>query len=175
LQTLKEIAPNITRVAVIADPLVSPVDGYFRSIAAAAVPLGIEPIRAPVHVPNDIERAIADIGAKPHGALIVLPDALLISNRARVIEQAMRYRVPVVYPFRVFVAEGRLLAYGVNTDEQYRRAALYVDQILKGADPAELPVQTPNKYYLSINLKTARALSLDIATTWLDLADEVIK
>ncbi|HXQ84342.1 MAG TPA: ABC transporter substrate-binding protein [Xanthobacteraceae bacterium] len=175
LQTLKDVAPAVTRVAVIANPDASALDDYFRAITAPAAALGVEPVRAAVHNLDDIQRAIAAMSEKSGGGLVILPDGLVINNRAAVIAAAATYRVPAIYPFRVFASEGGLVAYGVNTNEQFRGAASYVDRILKGEKPADLPVQAPDKFEFVVNLKTAKALGLTVSPNLLLTADEVIE
>ena len=175
LQTLKEIAPETVRVAVMANPEVSLLDSYFRSIASVAGALSVEPVQAPVRNQDDIERAIAAANGKPGGGLIVLPDGFTISNATTIIAQAAKYRLPAIYPFRFFASDGGLVSYGVNTNEELRGAASYVDRILKGERPADLPVQEPTKFELVVNLKTAKALGLTVPQTLLATADEVIE
>ena len=175
LQILKEIAPDVRRVVVIGNPESSTLDGYFRSIAADSSSLAVVPVQAAVHKPEEITQAIAGSGEQQGGGLIVVPDAFTLSNRALVVAQAMQHRVPAIYPFRFFAAEGGLVSYGINTDEQYIGAARYVDRILKGEKPANLPVQQPTKFELVINLKTAKALGLSVPSALLTRADEVIE
>jgi putative ABC transport system substrate-binding protein len=176
LQLLKEIVPSTTHVAVIGNPRTSSaLDGWFKSITAAANSLGVNANIAPVQSPDEIDRVIAEAGAKDDAGLIVVPDGMLISKRAAVIAAAAKYRVPAMYAFRFYPAEGGLVSYGVNTAEQFRRAASYIDRILRGATPGELPVQAPDKFEFVINLKTAKALGLDIPSRLQELADEVIE
>ena len=173
LQTLKEIAPDTRRVVVIGNPDSSTLDGYFRSIAADSLSLAVEPVRAAVRNLEEITRAIS--GSGEGGGLIVVPDAFTLSNRAVLVAQAMQQLVPAIYPFRFFAAEGGLVSYGINTNEQYVGAARYVDRVLKGEKPANLPVQQPTKFELVINLKTAKALGLTVPPSLLARADEVIE
>jgi putative ABC transport system substrate-binding protein len=175
LQTLKEIAPGTIRVAVIANPEVSAFDSFFHSITSVAGALAVEPVQAPVRNRDDIERAIAAANDMPGGGLIVLPDGFIIGNRATIIAQAAKNRLPAIYPFRFFASDGGLVSYGINTNEQLRGAASYIDRILKGEKAADLPVQAPTKYELVINLKTAKALGLSIPQTLIATADEVIE
>ena len=175
LQTLKDVAPAVMRVAVIANPNGAPLDNYFRAITAPATALGVEPIRAAVHDIDDVQRVIAAMSEKPGGGLIIPPDPVTLGNRAAVIAAAAKYRLPAIYPFRVYASEGGLVAYGVNTNEQFRGAASYVDRILKGEKPADLPVQAPDKFELVVNLKTAKALGLTVSPNLLLTADEVIE
>jgi putative tryptophan/tyrosine transport system substrate-binding protein len=175
LQTLTEVAPNVTRVAVIADPGQSALDGFFHSIAAASGSLGVESVRTPVSNLEELEHAIATAGNKPGGGLIILPDGFLLSNRSAVIAQAMKYRLPAIYPFRFLATDGGLVSYGINTNEQYRAAAGYVDRILRGEKASDLPVQAPAKFELVINLKTAKALGIEVPPMLLARADKVIE
>jgi len=175
LQILKEVAPSIARVAVLANPETSTLNAWFRSIKAVAGSLAIELVAAPVRDQDGIERAIKEIGRKAGGGLIIPPDGFTIEHRAEVITLAAKFRVPAIYPFRVFAANGGLVSYGVDTDEQFRQAASYIDRILRGARPADLPVQQPNKFEMVINLNTAKALGLNVPQAMLSRADEVIQ
>jgi putative ABC transport system substrate-binding protein len=175
LQILKEMVPATTRAVVIGNPRTSALDGYFQTIAAGGNPLGIESVRAPVFIIDEMARAIALAGGRPGGGLIAVPDGFTVDHRAAFIEQANRQRVPAIYAYRFFANEGGLVAYGVDADTQYRGAASYVDRILKGAVPADLPVQRPTKFELVVNLKTAKALGLTVPDTLLARADEAIE
>jgi putative tryptophan/tyrosine transport system substrate-binding protein len=175
LQTLRDVAPSVARVAVMANPYTSALDNYFSSAATAAHALAVEPIRAPIQTLDDIQHVIATIAQKPGGGLVVLPDGLALSNRASVVALTAQYRVPAIYPFRVFASDGGLVAYGIDTNAQFRGAASYVDRILKGAKPGDLPVQEPDKFELVVNLKTAKALGLTVSPNLLLTADEVIE
>ena len=175
LQTLKDVAPAVMRVAIIANPDGTPLDNYFRAIAAPATALGVEPVRAAVHDIDDVQRIIAAMSERPGGGLIIPSDPVTLSNRAVVIAAAAKYRLPAIYPFRVYASEGGLVAYGVDTNEQFRGAASYVDRILKGEKPADLPVQAPDKFELIVNLKTAKALGITVSPNLLLTADEVIE
>lgn len=175
LETLKEVAPRVSRVAVIANPASSALDGYFRSVAAASAVLGIEPSKLPVRNVHDLELAIATASNSPNGGAIVPPDALTISNRDIVTARAKQLGLPAIYPFRFFAVGGGLVSYGINTREQFRGAASYVNRILKGEKPADLPVQAPTKYELVVNLRTAKAIGLTIPESFLLRADEVIE
>ncbi len=174
LELLKEIAPRVTRVAVIRDPTRGAAIGQFAVIQAAGSSLGVElrPINAPDR--TEIERAVAAFARSANGGLIVIPGGTG-SNRDLIVPLAARHRLPAVYPYRYYVADGGLISYGPNTIDYYRRAAGYVDRILKGEKPADLPVQAPTKYELIINLKTAKALDLTVPPTLLSRADEVIE
>jgi putative ABC transport system substrate-binding protein len=175
LQTLKDVAPSIERVALMATPYTSALDNYFSSVATPARSLAVEPIRTPVQNLDDVQHVIVAIAEKPGGGLIVLPDGLTLGNRTTVIGLAAKYRVPAIYPFRVYAIDGGLVAYGVNTNGQFRGAASYVDRIIKGENPGDLPVQAPDKFELVINLKTAKALGLTVSPNLLSIADEVIE
>jgi putative ABC transport system substrate-binding protein len=176
LQTLKEIAPKVARVAILFNPETAPFSASFvRVIEGAASSLGVQPVSTPVREERDYASAIASFAKEPNGGLIVLPDAFNTGNREQIIAGAARHRLPAVYPFRYFSASGGLISDGVNMPDQYRRAASYVDMILKGANPGELPVQAPTKYELVINLKTAQALGLTVPPILLARADEVIE
>ncbi len=174
LELLKEIAPRVTRVAVIRDPTRGEAIGQFAVIQAAGSSLGVElrPINAPDRV--EIERAVAAFARSANGGLIVIPGGTG-SNRDLIVPLAARHRLPAVYPYRYYVADGGLISYGPNTIDYYRRAAGYVDRILKGEKPADMPVQTPTTYELIINLKTAKALGLTVPPSLLARADEVIE
>jgi putative ABC transport system substrate-binding protein len=172
---LKEIAPRLTRVGLMANPTSTPYEYFLRSARTFAPALGIEPI--PIHVANaaDIEQRFESFARQPHGGLVVLPDGTSTLNRDLIIAAALRHRLPVVYAFRFFVAAGGLMSYGTDIVEQNRQAASLVDRILRGASPADLPVQAPIKYETILNLKTARAIGLDVPSTLLVRADEVIE
>jgi putative ABC transport system substrate-binding protein len=175
LELLKEIAPRVTRAAVLRDPGTAGGIGQFGVIQAAGSSLGvvvnpIDPRDAP-----EVERAITTFASKPNGGLIVTPTGWAGVHRELIITLAAKYRLPAIYTFRHFVAAGGLISYGPDIIDQYRRAAGYVDRILKGEKPADLPVQAPTKYELVLNLKTAKALGLDIPATVLARADEVIE
>jgi putative ABC transport system substrate-binding protein len=166
------------RVAILFNPETAPsLSHYLHSIETAAPTFGVELLRAPVRSIVEIEAAIAALGRQAGDSLICLPDSFLNfkTHRELIIALAARYNVPAVYPFRLFVADGGLMSYGVDMLDLYRRAASYVDRILKGEKPADLPVQQPTKYELVLNLKTARALGLDIPPMLRALADEVVE
>jgi putative tryptophan/tyrosine transport system substrate-binding protein len=178
LGLLKEITPTLTSVGFIFDPKVAPGGGaYYTSlINAAAASSGVAPVAMPVHNDvDDIERTIADFAHKPNGGLIVLPDLTTGVHRALIIALAGRYRLPAIYAFRYLAEEGGLMSYGVNVVELLRLAANYVDRILKGAKPADLPVQLPDKFEFVINQKTAKTLGIQIPPGVLAIADEVIE
>jgi putative tryptophan/tyrosine transport system substrate-binding protein len=175
LELLKEIAPRITRVAVIRDPAVAAQIGQLGAIQSVAPSLGAELHPVEPRDADEIERAVTAFARESNGGLIVLSGASSLAHRELIISLAARHRLPTVYSDRVFVSGGGLISYDPNRVDQYRRAAGYVDRILKGEKPADLPVQTPTKYDLVINLKTAKALSLEIPPTVLARADEVIE
>ena len=147
----------------------------WQSIEEAAARLAIETTAGNVHSAAEIEHVIASFGQKPNGGLVVLPHALTVFNASKILALARQYRIPDVNAFSEAVAAGALVSYGINWDDQFRRAAEYVDRILKGEKPADLPVQEPTKYQLAINLKTAKALGLIVPPTILSRADEVIE
>ena len=179
LQLLHELAPSLKGVAMLFNPETANAGAsggvYLQSIEAAAHAMGVELIVAPVHSPNDIDAALAAISQEPGGGLIVLPNAFTVVNRARIVAQAARFRLPAIYPSVAFVQAGGLASYGVELPDLFRRAASYVDRVLKGEKPADLPVQAPIKYQLVINLKTAKALGLTVPPMLLANADEVIE
>jgi putative ABC transport system substrate-binding protein len=175
LEVLKEIAPSVTRAAVLRDPAIAAGIGEFGAIQAVAPSLGIELRPIDMRDAGEIERAVTAFARSSNGGLIVTSNAWGITHRDLIIALASRHRLPVVYPFRVFISAGGLVSYGPDTIDPHRRAADYVDRILRGDKPAELPVQAPTKFELVINLKTAKALGLDIPPTLLARADEVIE
>ena len=175
LELLKEIAPRMARAAVLRDPAIASGIGQFAAAQAVAPSLGVELSPVDVRDAGEIERAVTAFARSPNGGLIVTASALATRHRDLIIALAARHRLPAVYSYRYMVAAGGLVSYGPDSLDQYRRAAGYVDRILKGEKPADLPVQAPTKYALVINLKTANALGLDIPTTVLSRADEVIE
>ena len=177
LELLKEVAPSTKRVAFIFNPKLAPGGGsyYMRLIEATASSFAVTPTATPVHDAAEIERTIGEFAREPNGGLVVLPDATTLVHRAVIIAMAARHRVPAIYAFRDIVVDGGLISYGVDVLDQFRRAAGYVDRILKGAKPAELPVQLPTKFVMTINLKTARALGLDVPLFLQQHADELIE
>jgi putative ABC transport system substrate-binding protein len=175
LELLKQIAPNVTRVAVIRNPTRDGGNASFAAIQAAASPLGVEVLAVDLRDVDVIERDVAVFAGVPNGGLLVPPAALATTHRDVIIKLAARYRLPTVYPLRIFVSDGGLVSYGPVTTDLYPRVAAYVDRILKGAKPGDLPVQFPTRFGLVINLKTARALGLDVPPTLLAIADEVIE
>ena len=176
LELLKEIAPGVKRVAVIRDPLVPAGSGGLAAIQTVAPSLGVELTPVGVRDAGEIERAIAAFARGSNGGLILVgPTSSVQPHRDLIVALAARDRLPAVYANRLFVTGGGLISYAPDSIDQYRRAAGYVDRILKGEKPADLPVQAPTKFELVINLKTAKALGLDIPTTVLARADEVIE
>jgi putative ABC transport system substrate-binding protein len=175
LEALKEIAPSVTRAAVLRDPTIQQGIGLWGAIQTAAPSFGIEVSPISGHVESEFERAIAAFARSPNGGLIVTGSGLAIVHRKIIIALAARHQLPAVYPLRLFVLDGGLISYGADALDPHRRAASYVDRILKGETPADLPVQNPTKYELAINLKTAKALGLEIPPTLLARADEVIE
>jgi putative ABC transport system substrate-binding protein len=177
LELLKEIAPSVKRVAFIFNPVTAAGSEtfYLKSIAAAAPSFAVESTAALVRQANEIDGAIAALGGEPAGGLIVMPDLFTSIHHDRIIAMAARHRVPAVYPYRFFPHAGGLISYGIDNVDLYRRAASYVDRILRGATPAELPVQQPTKYEMIINLKTAAAFGITMPVSVLVRADEVIE
>jgi putative tryptophan/tyrosine transport system substrate-binding protein len=176
LQLLKEADPRIARVALVHNPQTAPFAGFFlRSVAAAAPAFAVEAALMPVAGDDEIERAIMAFARRPGAALIALPDSFTAQHRDAIIAAAARHRLPALYGNALSTPSGGLIAYAVDARDLMRRAAGYIDRILKGAKPAELPVQEPAKFELSINLKTAKALGLTLPQTLLAIADEVIE
>jgi putative tryptophan/tyrosine transport system substrate-binding protein len=177
LEILKELAPAVTRVGFLFNPATAPGGGsyYMRPFEAAAQSFGVQPIATPVKDEADIELALGSLRAGGNGGLIVSSDTFTNRNRAAIIAAAARHRVPAVYPFPFYVTSGGLAAYGSDATDLWRRAASYLDRILRGEKPSDLPVQTPTKFVLAINLKTAKTLGLDPPLTLLARADEVIE
>jgi putative tryptophan/tyrosine transport system substrate-binding protein len=177
LELLKEMAPRIGRVAVMYGTGTAPGEGlyYLRSLQTEAGARHLKVIGIRVKNPREIEQDISGIAREPDGALIVTPDLTTTLYRGAIVNAALRYRVPAMYPFRYMTAEGGLMSYGVDVVDQYRHAAEYVDRILKGAKPRELPVQASSKFELVINLKTAHALGLELPPALLARADAVIE
>ena len=174
LELLKLLAPSITRVAYLFNPNTAPLL-YAKAVETAAPLLSLKSIPAAVHNAVEIERALEQIAREPDSALVVLPDLFNATNRQSIIALGDRYRLPAVYPFRYFAASGGLISYGTELLDTYRQAAAYVDRLLKGERPSDLSVQQPTKFELVINLKTAKAPSLDVPPTLLARVDEVIE
>ena len=176
MQLLKEVAPRVTRVAVIFNPDTAPYAPSFnREVEAAAAPLGVTVTLAPVHDDSGIEDAIVAQARQPGGGLITLPDSFNATHRYVIIAAASRQSLPLLGLADIFPRAGALMSYGLDPVDQHAQAASYIDRILRGASPADLPVQQPTKYSLIINLKTAKALGLTVPPNLLDLADEVIE
>jgi putative tryptophan/tyrosine transport system substrate-binding protein len=175
LEVLKQVAPGVTRAAVLRDPAITAGIGLWGAIQSVSPSFGVELRPVDVRDAGEIERAVSSFARSPNGGLILTGSALAIIHRDLIIALAARHRLPAVYYDRYFAAAGGLISYGSNTAEQFRLAAGYVDRILKGEKPAELPVQAATKYELVINLKTAKALGLEVPSTLLARADEVIE
>jgi putative ABC transport system substrate-binding protein len=176
LELLKDIAPRVMRVAFLFNPETGPhFEYYLNPFKAAAASLAVEAVAAPVRNPSELESVIAAQGRAPNGGFVVMADAFMNARRVEIASLAARYRLPAVYPYRFFTEVGGLLSYGGDVTDNYRRAASYVERILNGEKPGELPVQAPVKFELVINLKTAKALGLEIPPTLLARADEVIE
>jgi len=176
LELLKEIAPRVARVAMLFNPAVAPyAESFLSPFKAAAPSFAVEPIAASVGDTSELESVIAAQARAQNGGLIVMPDTFMDVHRAEIISLAARFGVPAIYPRRPFTEVGGLLSYGIDQLDSYRRAAIYVDRILKGEKPSELPVQAPVKFELVINLKTAKALGLEVPWFLRQRADEVIE
>jgi ABC-type uncharacterized transport system substrate-binding protein len=175
LELLKQIAPSVTRAAVLRDAAITAGIGYFGAIQAVAPSLGVDVAPVNVRDASEIEREVATFARGSNGGLVVTGSALAGLHMDLIVSLAARHKLPAVYYQRVFVAAGGLISYGPNIVDQYRRAAGYVERILKGEKPADLPVQAPIKYELILNLKTAKALGLDVPATVLTRADEVME
>jgi putative ABC transport system substrate-binding protein len=176
LQLLNEIAPRVTRVAVMFNPDTAPyAEYYLRPFNAAAPKLGVRPFTVTVRSETEIQKAITELGREPNGGLIVMTDSFLNVHRKSIIELTARHKVPAIYSGVIVPAEGGLLTYGVDTGDMFRRAAHYVDRILRGAKPADLPVEQPTKFELVVNAKTAKALGLTIPQSILVRADKVLE
>jgi putative tryptophan/tyrosine transport system substrate-binding protein len=176
VELLKEIAPRVARVALLFNPTTAPYADYYLSpFKAAAASFGVEAIAAPARDTSELESVMAVQAREPNGGLVMMPDTFLLAHRAKITALATRYHLPAVYAFRVFTDLGGLLSYGIDIRDQFTHAATYADRILKGVKPSELPVQAPVKFELVINLKTAKALGLDVPSLLQQRADEVIE
>jgi putative ABC transport system substrate-binding protein len=177
LELLKYIAPHVARVAMLFNPVSAAAfaEYWLTPFKAAAPSLGVEAIVAPVRDRSELEPVIAAQAREPNAGLIAMPDSFTDTHRAEITSLAARYRLPAVYPFRLFAEAGGLLSYGLDRSDNFRRAATYVDRILRGEKPSELPVQAPVKFDLVINLKAAKALGLEVPAQLLGRADEVIE
>jgi ABC-type uncharacterized transport system substrate-binding protein len=173
----KEFSPRLARVALLFNPETAPGRGslFVRPVEAAARSLAIEPILATVSNAARIENAVAILSQSPNGGLIVMPDIFNTMHRDLIVALAMRHALPAIYPFRYFAKAGGLISYGTDVNDLFRRAATYVDKILRGAKPSSLPVQRPDKFELVINMNTAKALRLDVPRVLIARADEVIE
>jgi putative ABC transport system substrate-binding protein len=175
LELLSEIAPGLKRVATMFNPDTAPVSTYMPSFETTARSLKVVPIPAPVHSDAEIETAIIALGHEPGGGLVVMPNVFNAAHRASIILAAARNNVPAIYANVLYARDGGLLSYGVDRVDILRRAATYVDRILRGAKPAELPVQLPTKFEMAVNLKTAKVLGITVPQSILLRADEVIE
>jgi putative ABC transport system substrate-binding protein len=176
LEVLKELAPPVTRVAMTFGNAARQVgEGFYRSLQTAAAPLGIETTAIRFDTAADVQSGIDAFALKPNGGVVMAAEAGSIQNRALIIELAARHRLPAVYPFRNVIDEGGLAFYGIDFIELFRGAATYVDRILRGAKPSDLPIQAPTKFNLALNLRTAKALGLEIPLLLHARADEVIE
>ena len=175
LELLKEVAPRVTRVAVLRDAAIASQVALFGSIQSVAPALGVEPRPIDSHDAREIERALIAFARQPNGGLIATPGAGVLMHRELIVRIAAQHRLPAIYSTRSHAVSGGLVSYGIDEIEQFRRAAGYVDRILKGEKPADLPVQAPTRYELIINLQTAKALGLELPPSLLARADEVIE
>jgi putative ABC transport system substrate-binding protein len=175
LELLSEIAPGLKRAAVMFNPDTAPISTFMPSLETAAGSLKVEPIIAPVHNEVEIEMRINDLGSEPGGGLVVIPDVFSNVHRVSIMSAAARNNVPAVYALSAFARDGGLLSYGVDLVDLFRRAASYVDRILRGEKPGDLPVQLPTKFEMVVNLKTAKALGLTVPPSIRLRADEVIE
>jgi putative ABC transport system substrate-binding protein len=176
LELLKETVPSVSRVVVIFNPATAPfAENHLKSLNNAAPSFGVEARVAHVSDVSELETVVATQAREPNSGLIVLNEDFMIAHRVEIISLAARYRLPAVYPFRFFAELGGLISYGVNLNDNFRRAVPYADRILRGAKPSELPVQAPVKFELVINLTTAKALGLTVPPSLLGRADEVIE
>jgi putative ABC transport system substrate-binding protein len=177
LQLLKEAAPAVTRAAMLVNPDTQPDRGaiFLRPFEAAARSLGVTSVKGEVHDLQGIEATMGGLATQPGGGVVVIPDAFFASHSTQIVALAERLRLPAIYPYRYYVAQGGLLCYGVNNVDLFRQAAPYIDRILRGAKPADLPVQQPTRFYLVVNMKTARALGFAVPPLLLAQADEVIE
>ena len=175
LEALKEIAPRVQRVGVIYSPETTLYALSMPHIEAAGVALGVTPSAIPIRNGADIEREVAAFAREANGGLIVMPAPIVSVQRDRIFTQATRHQLPAIYPYRIYPEAGGLISYGIDVRNLFRQTASYVDRILRGANPGDLPIQVPTKYELVINLKTAKALGLELPPTLLARADEVIE
>lgn len=176
METLKDIVPGLERVAIVFNPDTAPfADQFVRPISATAVTFKVTPTVVAAREPAGLERMIAEFARAPNGGLLVLPDVSTVNHRQEIIALAGRHRLPAIYPYRLFASSGGLVSYGSDIADVYRRAASFVDRILRGASPASMPIEAPNKFELVINLKSAKELQIDVPARLLALADDVIE
>ena len=176
VELLKEIAPRVARIAMLFTPATAAyAEFWLNPFKTAATSFAVEAIPSPVRDRSELQSAIAAQAREPNGGLIVMPDSFMDANRVEITSLAARYRLPAVYPFRFFAEVGGLLSYGIDRSVNFRRAATYVDRILKGEKPAELPVQAPIEFELVVNLKTAKAMGLDVPLHLQQRANEIIE
>jgi putative ABC transport system substrate-binding protein len=174
LEKLREIAPQIERVGLVLRPE-PPNIGYLKSAEAAAPSFGVKLVDLEAQSSSEIERVVATFAGEPHGGLIIAPNVVNFANSDLIVALAARYRMPAIYPFAFYAKQGGLISYGFDAADQFRQGAVYVDKILRGAKPTDLPVQHPTKFEIVVNLKTAKALGLDVPLLVQQLADEVIE
>ena len=177
LELLKELAPGVRRVGVLYNPGVAVAGGSFfvQPMQAAAPAFTLTLDILPVHSVAEMEEAVAALAREPNSALVVPPDVFIVANRASILELAARHRLPAVYAFRNMAVEGGLMSYGLDVADLYRRSAAYVDRILRGAQPGELPIQAPTSFELVVNLKTAKSLGIEVSREFLLRSNEVIE
>ena len=176
LELLKELAPGVMRIAIIYNPETAPyAPMFFPAMQVAAPRMAVALLISPVRTAAEVERTIAAAGRETGGGLIVVPDSFMFGQRQQITALAAKHRLPAIYPLRIFIPDGGLIAYGIDRVDMFHRAADYVDRILRGASPVELPVQQPTKFEFAINLKTAKALGLSVPPSMLLSADEVIE
>jgi putative ABC transport system substrate-binding protein len=175
LEMLKEVVPGITQVAVLQNPDHPAWNAYLRAVSAVASGMRVEVKAAPVNTAAEIQAAIDAFARVPNGGLILLPSPVATAHREVIASAALRHGLPSIYLARIYPVSGGLMSYGIDLNEPYRQAAAYVDRILKGAEPGELPVQAASKFEMVINLKTAKALGITVPPTVLGRADEVIE
>ncbi|HEX3502968.1 MAG TPA: ABC transporter substrate-binding protein [Xanthobacteraceae bacterium] len=175
LALIKEIAPKVSRIALVYNPRTSPYQSYLKTFDEAARTLAVQAIPTPVLDAAEVERSITALGQQPDSGLFVVPDIFVQVHRKLIIRLAEKYRLPAIYPYRFFPESGGLMSYGIDTVIIFRQAASYVDRILKGTPPTDLPVQAPTNFKLVVNLKAAKAIGLSIPESFLVRVDEVIE
>jgi putative ABC transport system substrate-binding protein len=175
LELLKEIAPRVRRAALLYNPTTAPhFEPFLSPFKTAAASLGVEAIASPVHDRTGLESAIVALTHSPNGGIVVMTDSYMLAQRTEVTSLALRHRLPLISPYRAYAELGGLLSYGASFRDNYRRASIYADRILKGIKPGELPVQVPAQFQLVVNAKTAKALGLELPSSFYWRADEVI-